>query len=164
MQGFIANKTGYGILCPLWANAPIPLNAPDTLAGQQNLNPIPNWNTKVESVVGAVATLIDFTNWTLDFSQEVVKLFGCTDSSSGSDPGAQSPLYLAVGPMVVTFSGAYMFEQPLGDSVAELDVTIGAQVLKLKELENTTLADDMQTGDSLVPLTAEYLVYSLDQT
>jgi hypothetical protein len=57
-----------------------------------------------------------------------------------------------------------MFEQPLGDSVAQLNVTMGSQVLKLKKLENTTVADDMQTGDSPVPLAVEYLVYNLDQT
>lgn len=160
IQGFIANKVGWGVLCPLWTNAPTPLNAP--VSGRANINPIPFWNTKVELPTGP--TLIDFTNWTLDFSQDVVKFFGCTDSGSGTDPLAKEPLYLAVGPMTVTFSGSYMFKDPLGDSLAQLNLTLDNQVLKLKKLENTSVADDLQTGDSMVPLTVDYTVYDISQT
>jgi hypothetical protein len=160
VQGFYQNKTGYGMFCPSWSNVPVPLNAPD--GGRLNINPIPFWNTKVELSTGP--TLIDFTNWSLDFSQDVVKFFGCTDVASSPDPTAREPLYLAVGPMTVTFSGSYMFSEPLGDTVAQLNITLDNLVLKLKKLENTSVADDMQTGDAPVPLTVDYAVYSIDQS
>jgi len=160
-QGFANNKQGFGVLCPLWGNAPKPLNAP--VGGLSNINPIPYWNTKVELVAGGT-TLLDFTDWSLSFSQDVVKFFGCNDNKSGADPVAQEPLYLAVGPMTVKLSGSYMFKDPLGDNLAQVNVTMADQTFKLKKLEATTESDDLRAGNDLVPLTVDYEVYDISQT
>jgi len=159
-EGYIENKDGFGMFCPPWSNIPLPLNKAD--GGRKNINPIPYWNTKVK--FPDTSTPIDFTNWTLDFSQDVVKFFTCQDEGSSTDPGALEPAYLAVGPMTVTFNGSYMLKDRLGDNIDELDIVLGDQTFKLKKLENTTVSDDLQTGDALVPLTVEYAVYNIDQS
>jgi len=160
LEGYIDNKKGFGMFCPPWSNVPLPLNKADS--GRRNINPIPFWNTKIQLPAGP--TVIDFTSWTLDFSQDVVKFFTCQDEGSTTDPGALEPAYLAVGPMTVTLSGSYMLRDRLGDNIDELDVILDDQTLKLKMLENTTVSDDLQNSDALVPLTVEYAVYNLDQS
>jgi len=160
---YIDNKQGMGLLCPLDVGMPPPLN-PSGL----NKNPIPFWNTKVYvKPAGGGSTLHNFTNWSLDFSQEIVKFFGCTRTSPGVDPGAQAPLYLAAGPMTVTFSGSLIIDFDvaptgfLGDNLDELKIYIDTETITLKRLESTTESDDVQTGDSFVPLTVEYAAYEI---
>lgn len=161
-QGYTGNKSGTlagnTVLCPLGANSPTPLNA--FVSGLSNINPIPFWNTQV--VLSSV--VIPFTNWALEFSQDVVKFFASTDTASGSDPGPKAPEYLAVGPMSAKFSGAYMFKAPLADDLAELDLVLADQTFKMKLLENTSTDDAVPSMDSLVPLTVDYNIYSIDQT
>lgn len=143
---------GGTLLCP-GTNFPSPLN-PDG----ENLNPVPGWNTTV-SLLGAD---IEFLNWSLSFTQDVVKFFAC---EYNTDP--QPPKYLAVGPMTVVFSGAYISQTFLGDSIAELLVTIAKtdtapSKLKLKRCEHNTEQDDLQPPDGVTALEVEYAVYGLE--
>ena len=57
-----------------------------------------------------------------------------------------------------------MFKDALGDDLTLLTLNIDDQVFKLKSLELQSVSDDVQTGDSTVPLTVEYAVYDIDQT
>jgi len=155
------NKTGNGLLCPLDPYMPAPLNKDIT-----NRAPVPFWNTKI--MIGSPSPYMkNFTTWTVEFTQDVVKFFGCGRTSAGPDPSAQEPLYLAVGPMTATFSGSYMenFDGTsnafLGDSLNQVVVYVANESITLKRLEATTESDDVQTGGTLVPLSVEYAVYEI---
>lgn len=150
--GYIGNKTGSNTPCdPGSLIFPEPLNA-----DANNIVPIPYWNTFVE----IDGTLIEMTNWTLDFSQEVVKFFGCENNST-----VQEPKYVAVGPLSVVFTGDYMFVDVATfsspDTLASLYVTMGNEQIKLEELELTTDTDNLQGGDAIVPVSLEYAAYTL---
>jgi len=149
--GYTGNDVGQGVVC---AGFPTPLNGP---AGA-NLNPVPFWDTMVS--LGGVD--YDFLSWSLDFSQDVVKLFASTHGGGG-DPGPKEPEYLAVGPMTVTLSGTYIFQAPAADVVNGI-LSVSTSSLKLKSMELQSISDDVQSGDTLVPLSVEYAVYGLDQT
>ena len=165
-DSYINNKKGMGLLpCPGGTGTfPLPLN--DISNVSFNKAPVPFWNTSV--VVENVGK--DFITWTVDFSQEVVNFFGCP-GTGGSELVALAPLYLAVGPMTITFTGAYMKMSGsggfLGDTLSTLDLNIGGNLglggvaLGLKRLESTTEQDDVQTGDSFVPLNVEYAAYEM---
>lgn len=149
-------------LCPIVSNMPPPLNP----ASAKNKNPVPFWNTKV--LVGATSpSQKNFTTWSLDFNQDVVKFFGCTRTVAGPDPSAQEPLFLAVGPMTVTFSGSYMesFDGTsnlfLGDTIDQIELFVASESLKLKRLELTSENDEVQSGSTLTPLTVDYAVYEI---
>ena len=157
------NRKGYAGFCPpATAGVVPPLNP-----SQLNLNPIPFWNTSVTVTATTTAVLKNFTNWTLDVSQDVVKFFGCQDTGSLTDPLAKSPLYIACGPLMVMFSGSYMDDFTgtqngyLGDHLAQVELNIAGNSLKLKRLEASSESDDVQTGDAFVPLTIEYVAYEL---
>ena len=143
--GFMGNQGGVGLLCLLGTTFPTPLyEAP------ANVKPIPWWNTQVN--LGGPK---DFINWTLELSQDVVKIFACMKSSAPVEPQ-----YLAVGPMTVTFSGSYMFTGETAD-VVNGSVKIASQTFTMTQMELQSVSDDVQTGDALVPLTAEYAVYGI---
>lgn len=151
---YIANKTGTQGYCS-GSQAPVypaPLNS-----SLSNVDPIPYWNTFVE----INGSLVEMTSWNLDFSQEVVKFFGCFAQS-----GVQEPKYVAVGPMTATFSGEYMFVSSAGvfgspDSLASLYVTMGGEQIKLEDLELTTDTDSFQSQEAVVPVSLEYAAYTL---
>ncbi len=141
---------------------------PPQLNATANENPVPYWNTAIQ--ISGSANNIEFISWSMDLSQEVVKFFGCFHQG-GVDPGAQEPRYVAVGPMTVVFSGAFMagFGSPapsgfLGDTLTELKVLISDEWLKLKRLELNSESDDVQSPESLVPLTVEYAAYEISDT
>lgn len=162
---YIDNKEGMGLLCPLAPGMPPPLNPGSAL----NRNPIPFWNTKVfVTPAGGASTQYNFANWSLDFSQEIVKFFGCTDAASVSDPLAQTPLYIAAGPMTVTFGGSYMEDFSkvvppgfLGDILDQVIVHLNGEKITMNRLEATTENDDVQSGGNFTPLTVEYAAYEL---
>lgn len=150
-NSYIGNKTGMNLFPCSGGTFPSPLN--DSV--NFNKHPVPFWNTTVS--VGS-----NFLQWTVDFSQDVVKFFGCF--GGGSETTAVEPKYLAVGPMTITFTGTYMQTAGggyLGDSLAALNLTIGGVTIGLERLELTTEQDDVQTGDSLVPLSVEYVAYEI---
>jgi hypothetical protein len=146
---YINNKTASDVLCvsssPVF---PLPFDL-------QNA-PIPFWDTFVE----IDGSLVEMTSWTLDFSQEVVKFFGCFGNST-----PQEPKYVAVGPMTITFNGDYMFVDTATfsspDTLGTLDITVGSTQWKLEDLELTTDTDDLQAQDSLTPVSIEYVAYTL---
>ena len=139
------------LLCPLALGMGPPLNK-----DLENINPIPYWNTFIE-ISGST---IEFINWSLSLSQDVVKFFACEYNTS-----AQEPKYLAVGPMTVTFSGNYMMRSSfLGDEIVEAITHIGTKTLKLRRMEANTEADDIPGLDALVPLAVDYSVYELLDT
>jgi hypothetical protein len=151
-----------GLICPP-TDFPEPLNA-----GQLNRVPIPFWNTSVWVKATTSSVKKNFTNWTLDIGQEVVKFFGCNKIGSLTDPLAQEPLYMAVGPLTVVFSGSYMDDFTgtengfLGDHLAEVMIDLAGQSINLKRLELSSESDDVQTGDATVPLTVEYAAYEIE--
>lgn len=152
LQGYIENKDGYGLFCPP-ATFPSPLNPSGT-----NRNPLPYWKTRFE----ILSVVIPFINWSLDFSQDIVEFFTC-GHTGGGDPGPKEPFYLAAGPMKVTFSGAYMLNDVLADSIASASLFLDNLEFKMGLLEKQNISDDVQGGDSLVPLTVDYEVFSLVQ-
>ena len=149
---YITNKTGGNTLCVAGPpEFPSPLNP-----GVANINPIPYWNTFVE-INGSI---VEMTTWTLDFSQEVVKFFGCFAQSA-----VQEPKYVAVGPMTVNFTGDYMFVDTAAfaspNALASLYVTMGGEQIKLEDLELTTDTDSLQGADAITPVSLEYAAYTL---
>jgi hypothetical protein len=149
---YIANKTGGNTLCAGGA-----IDFPDQLNPLNgNINPIPFWNTFVE----INGSLVDMTNWSLEFSQEVVKFFGCFNNAT-----VQEPKYVAVGPMTVNFSGDYMFVDTATfsspNTLSTLYVTMGGEQIKLEDLELTTDTDALQGQDAIVPVSVEYSAYTL---
>jgi len=149
---YINNKVAANPMCATTTEVyPDPLNV-----GAANLVPIPYWKTYVE----INTTLVDMTTWTLDFSQEVVKFFGCFNNST-----VQEPKYVAVGPMTVSFSGDYMFVDTATfnspNTLSTLYVTIGGEQIKLEDLELQTDSDLLQGQDAIVPVSLEYAAYTL---
>lgn len=130
---------------------PEPLN-PDA----SNVSPIPYWNTYVE----IDGSMVEMLSWNLDFSQEVVKFFGCF-----SKAGPQEPKYVAVGPMTATFTGDYMFVSSGAfsspETLSTLYVTMGGEQIKLEDLELTTDIDSLQGQSSFAPVSLEYSAYTL---
>jgi hypothetical protein len=150
---YINNKTGGNPICSSSTEVyPTPLNP----SSDFNTIPIPFWNTYVE----INGSLVEMTTWTLDFTQEVVKFFGCFNNST-----VQEPKYVAVGPMSVVFSGDYMFVDTATfaspDTLASLYVTMGGEQIKLEDLELTTDTDNLQGPDAIVPVSIEYAAYTL---
>jgi hypothetical protein len=149
---YINNKTGSNPVCTASTEVfPNPLNPADA-----NVIPIPYWNTFVE----INGSLVEMTTWTLDFSQEVVKFFGCENNST-----VQEPKYVGVGPMSVVFSGDYMFVDTATfgspDALSTLYVTMGGEQIKLEDLELTTDTDSLQGQDAITPVSLEYAAYTL---
>jgi hypothetical protein len=146
-SNYIGNRKGKA--CPL---DPPPLNP-----SLGNINPIPFWNTTI-TVAG---TKKNFMNWSLDFSQEIVKFFACKNNAT-----VQEPLYVAAGPLMVTFSGSYMEDFPgtnayLADYLTDIVIGIDSDSITLKRLENNSKSDDVQTAETPVPLTVEYSAYEI---
>ncbi len=145
------------------ATFPSPLNA------DANRSPIPFWNTSVYIKETGTAVKKNFTTWNLDFSQEVVKFFGCT-GNAGDDNEPAEPKYIAVGPMTATFSGSYMDDFTgtqngfLGDHLTQIEVSIAGTSIKLLRCEANSENDDVVSGESMVPLTVEYSAYEIKST
>ena len=164
------NKTGMGLLPCSGGSFPEPLNS----GLSPNVIPVPFWNSRIVVTPHlGVAAPVHFLTWSLNFSQDVVKFFGCTGSGLANETTPIEPQYLAVGPMTVTFTGTYMQASEgfsglsgysggyLGDNLDTLEVTIGGVPIRLNRLEATTEQDDVQTGDSFVPLSVEYVAYEI---
>jgi len=139
-------------LCPD-KDFPYQLN-PDS----QNLTPVPFWNTKVK----VEGNDVEFTTWTMSFSQDVVKFFACEHNTS-----AQPPKYLAVGPMSVLFSGQYIRASFFADHINEILVQVGDTAtdykqVKLKRCEQNTYQDDLQPPDGVTWLEMEYTAYEIE--
>jgi len=154
LQGYINNKQGAGLLCPLATGMPAPLNHLQT-----NYSPIPAWFSKV-TLGGQV---FDFISWTLEFSQDVVKFFGCNKTV-----GPQMPVYMGVGPMTATFSGAWMWIDPAmpatypADVLATAVLNVADTSMSFKNLQLQTSSDDVQSSDSTTPVQIEYAIFELD--
>ena len=105
-----------------------------------------------------------FLNWQINLSQEVVKFFSCESNSA-----PQEPKFLAMGPLIITFTGDYIFlEDPnltgdflVPDDVTTIDVNIAGESLGLRELELTSDTDAVQSPDALTPIAVDYNVYEL---
>lgn len=110
---------------------------------------IPYWNTSIGSY--------KFLEWTLDFSQDVVKLFACNKTV-----GPQGPVYLGVGPMSATLTGTYILGGgEMGIAPGDLTVTIGTGSIILKTTELQEQSDDVQIGNSLTPISVTVAAYEL---
>lgn len=152
LSGYINNNQGKGFMCPPVSGMPAPLNH------IANYNPVPYWNTKV-SFEGEV---LDFTTWTLDFSQDVVKFFACNRNAS-----PQAPMYVGVGPMTVTLSGSWMWVQngkPTSypaDNVGSISVQVAGTTMNFQMAELQSNSDDVVSADSMTPIQLEYAIYKL---
>lgn len=161
-QGYIGNKEGQGLLWgPQCATTLFPRPLNEAVSGLRNIHPIPFWYTKV--IVPPATSPMMFISWTLEFTQDVMKFFACMDTGSLADPGPIEPEYLAAGPMAVKFSGTYMFDGVMADTVTEVDLHLANQIFKLKEMQLQSVSDNVQTGGTLVPLDVEYAVYDITQ-
>ena len=154
---YIGNKVGDEIFCssPSY-NVPDPLNP-----SNDNVNPIPYWNTKIE----INGSLVEFVTWTIELSQEVVKFFGCEGNTNPVEP-----LYVAVGPMTARVSGDYIFTDTASFAILEtltsLDVFFGAtevtpSELNFEDLELEAATDALQAPEALVPIAVEYAAYTI---
>jgi hypothetical protein len=114
-----------------------------------NMEVIPYWKTSIGDY--------KFLEWTLDFSQDVVKFFGCN-----WNVGVQSPIFYGVGPMSVTLTGTILMdEDELEDDPGNLLVTIGTGTITLKDTELQTESDDVKTGNEVVPISVTIDAYGL---
>jgi hypothetical protein len=110
---------------------------------------IPYWNTKIGSY--------KFIEWTLAFSQDVVKLFACNNSTIPKEP-----VYLGIGPMSVVLTGSYILGGgEMGLAPGNLTVNIGSGSIILKKTELQDQSDDVQTGNSLTPISVTVQAYEL---
>jgi hypothetical protein len=137
-----------------------------TTAGY-NRTPIPFWNTEVLVTETTSEKQKNFIEWSVTFNQSINKFFGC-NHTGGADPGSQPPLYMACGPMTVSFTGTYMDDFTgkdngfLGDHLAQVVIKLGGAEIKMKRLESTIESDDIQAPEAMVPLGVDYAVYELD--
>jgi hypothetical protein len=124
-----------------------------------SLVPVPFWNTSIQ----VNGDDVEFTTWTMSFSQDVVKFFACEHNTS-----PQTPKYLAVGPMTVVFSGSYINQTFFSDSLDVIRVTVGNpsidyERLNLKRCAQNTYQDDLQSPDGVTVLDMEYTVYEIER-
>jgi len=157
-QEYIQNVKGYLATSGLYPGSfPPPFNSP----GCANLTPAPGYKTKL-MVDGS---FVDFSSWSLNLSQEVVKFFACEVNTNPVEPK-----YIAVGPMQADFNCEYVYytgtpQFTAQDSIAELDLYLFGEAegisLKLKRMQRDTDSDDVQGQDEMVPLAATYRVYEL---
>lgn len=150
---------------------PPPLNP-----GGTNLTPIPFWNTHIKDN----DITKNFLNWDVSFTQEPVLFYGCNDSGSGTDPGPQAPLFLAMGPMTIGFTGTFIpveeftaasiptidpnAENGNADAplVGDLKIYLGdTQFLWLKNIEMNSFSDNVSNESTIAPLSVDYSVYEL---
>jgi hypothetical protein len=111
------------------------------------LVPIPYWKTAVGGY--------KFLDWSLDFSQDVVKIFACRRSAT-----ALEPAYLGVSPMTISLSGTYLFSGEMADS-SSLTVTIGSGSFNLTKVELQTTSDAVQNHNSLTPIAVTLAAYGV---
>jgi hypothetical protein len=156
-DGYIGNALGAGLLCPLASGMPAPLNK-----NNANYNPVPSWYTKISMGLSGVEAY-DFLSWSLDFSQDVVNLYACNHNVTGPE----APSYLGLGPLTVTFGGAFMWLEDgrptafPADSIDDLKVEVAGASMSFKNLELNTNSDDVQSQDSTTPVNIEYNIYQL---
>jgi hypothetical protein len=114
-----------------------------------DLVPIPYWSTKIGTY--------KFIEWSLDFSQDMVKFYACNKKA-----GPQGPIHTGIGPMTVNLTGSYIYGgAEMGDSPGNLTVTIGAGSIILKKTELQSISDDVLTGNALTPIKVSVDVYEL---
>ena len=113
-----------------------------------DLVPIPYWKTSI----GAYK----FLEWSLDFSQDMVKFYACNHTT-----GPQEPIYTGVGPMTATLTGSYLYSGEMADSPGDMIVTVGGGSITLKLTELQSSADDVVTGDSLTPIKVTVNAYGV---
>ena len=152
---FIGNKQGSSPFCASTTEV-----YPNSLGQDFAKNPIPYWNTQVSIDTGGGLTDYDFTSWTLDFSQDVVKAFSCEANSS-----VQPPKYIAVGPLTVSFSGEYFFVNTdnfgIPTSLDSLKVTMDSESITMEDLELESDTDAVQDASSLSVVSVQYTAYTL---
>jgi len=153
VRGYVDGGSGLGMFNDL----------PETLNRDKFNVPVPSWVTRL--FIDDNSAFADFSNWTLNFSQDVVKFFTCEHNAN-----PQEPSFIAVGPMsaelnceYVFVSGTPQFTAP--DEIDELDIHLfgDGPSIKLKRLELDTVSDDVPGQDAPVPLAASYLIYELDR-
>jgi len=161
---YITNVEGMGLLCPV-ADFPPQLNPSTSL----NINPIPSWKTYIEE---NGTRKHKFLTWSVDFSQEAVRFFGCNDTASPAEPDPVAPSFLAMGPMTVIFTATFLpIEEftiaaipvidPWEPLTEPLKIYLDVDVLELKRIEVNEFSDNVGTGNSMVPLNVEYTVYEI---
>lgn len=114
-----------------------------------NLVAIPYWETSVEGLY--------FTDWNLEFSQEVVKFGACMKLSE-----VEAPIYYGVGPLSVSFSGSCILKGSLFDNdMKSLSVKIGDGGFNLGSIELQTQDDAMTSGNTMTPISITAEVYEV---
>jgi hypothetical protein len=113
-----------------------------------NLQPIPYWDT----AIGAYK----FIDWNLAFTQDVVKFFACKNNTNPVEPA-----YIGVGPVDIAFSGSYMFDSEMPDTIASLAVQIGSTTFTLSKNQLQDISDNVQTHNNLTPITVTLACYGV---
>jgi len=109
--------------------------------------PIPYWKTSIGNY--------KFMEWNLTFTQEVVKIFACKNSSV-----AVAPAYLGVSPVTISLTGTYLFSGEMPDS-SSLLVTMGNGSFSLSKAEMQTTSDAVQNHNSLTPINVSLEAYGV---
>lgn len=121
-----------------------------------NINPVPYWKT--QWVFDGANQ--DFTDWSLNMSQDVVKFFVCEDNDV-----MQPPKFIAVGPLTLTMNVTYV---PLKDTVGAFVVpdeittavlNIGSRALTFGKLELNQATDAVASKSSFASISADYSIY-----
>lgn len=139
-QNFFIDHTGFNIADPIVPNILIPF-----------------WKTKI--IING--SLVELTQWSVDFSQEIVKFFACENHST-----PQVPSYVAAGPLSVVFSGEYaLVNQSVPFTVPDwldtLDIHIDSVSIDLKRCELNSTKDDLVAPDTFAPINFEYFCYEI---
>lgn len=120
-----------------------------TDAAVMALEPIPYWFTAIGSY--------KFIEWSLDFSQSVVKFFSCQNKA-----GPQGPAHIGIGPMTISLTGSYIQGGgEFADTVASLVVTVAGSTVTLKNVQLQNISDDVRTRNTLTPISMDAAVYEL---
>lgn len=110
---------------------------------------IPYWETQIDGYV--------FLEWSLDFTQDVVRFFAC---NMQVDPVV--PAYVGVGPVAISLSGTYILaDDEMSTFPGTMTVKIGTTDIDLKSVELQSQSDDVVTGNGLVPIAVTMDAYEV---
>lgn len=118
----------------------------------------------INSKVSMNGSNVEFISWEVNYSQDVIKFFSCENNINPI-----APKFIGVGPMSVSFSGEYMIADSglfsIPYTLTSVYITLSnsspSTQIKLEELELDNASDDIQTGNSLVPISLTYSAYQI---
>jgi hypothetical protein len=113
------------------------------------LKPLPYWKTTV--------SLGDCINWSINFNQDVVKVFTC--QGSGSTIEAAAPKYIAVGPLTGDLSVESLLNVATPDDMMSPAVTIGGTVMTFPDAELNNTNQPLKSSSDILSFPMQFQLY-----